>query len=236
MKKMLSVPFLIFTLLFTNSTGARAQSMEPGDSESFMVKDTVTKEGYTVIFINKQQGFSDSVKKNMIDVYFKVYPSLVQDFNKDSRKKVTFVIDPSYTGVAATSGGIVRYNPKWFERHPGDIDVVTHEVMHIIQSYGRHAVPSWLTEGIADYVRYKYGVNNEGGGWSLTPFSTTQHYTNSYRVTARFFVWIEKKAPGFVKQMDETIRKGKYAEESWKKLTGKTVDEWWIAYSEDPAL
>ena len=236
MKKKISVPFLILTGLLCGVSGIQAQSADPEGTGSFMTKDSIVRGGFTVILINKQQGFSDSVMKNMVEVFFRVYPAMVKEYNKASLKKVTFIIDPTYTGVAATSGGIVRYNPKWFERHPGDIDVVTHEVMHIIQSYGRRGGPSWLTEGIADYVRYKYGVDNEGGDWSLPPFSETQHYTNSYRITARFFVWIEKKVSGFVKGMDATIRKGNYTEDSWKQLTGKTVDELWIEYASDPSL
>ena len=48
-----------------------------------------------------------------------------------------------------------------------------------------------LTEGLADYARYKYGVNNAAAGWSLPNYASGQSYTNAYAVTARFLVWLE---------------------------------------------
>jgi len=131
--------------------------------------ETITRGKYTVVFINKDSGFSAVTKQRLIDTYFKVYPLEADRFNSRTLRKVQFVIDPAYDGVAATDAGIVRFNPNWFVKHPEDIDVVTHEVMHIVQDY-RHDPPGWLTEGIADYVRYVYGVNNPASHWTLPAF------------------------------------------------------------------
>jgi hypothetical protein len=122
-------------------------------------------------------------------------------------------------------------------KHPEDIDVVTHEVMHIVQAYGDNHVPGWLTEGIADYVRYKYGVNNTAAGWKLTDYKAGQSYTNAYRITARFLVWVEKnKNPETVNKMDSAMRAGKYTDGMWKQYCGKTVDELWQEYSANPVI
>ena len=108
--------------------------------------------------------------------------------------------------------------------------------MHIVQSYPDGA-PGWLVEGVADYVRYKLGVDNAGAGWSLTPFNPKQNYTNAYRITARFLVWAEKKySKKLVKKMDAAMRNQTYQPELWTKLTGKTVDELWKEYANDPAI
>ncbi len=48
--------------------------------------------------------------------------------------------------------------------------------MHIVQNYGRSTRPGWLTEGIADYVRYKYGVDNVGSKWALPDYKAGQSY------------------------------------------------------------
>jgi hypothetical protein len=77
------------------------------------------------------------------------------------------------------------------QKHPEDLDVVTHEVMHIVQNYDRSTLPGWLTEGIADYVRYKYGVDNAGSKWALPYYKAGQSYKNSYRITARFLNRLE---------------------------------------------
>lgn len=204
--------------------------------ENIVSKDSVTREGYTLIFINKKEGFSDAVKKRMIETFFKIYPQEAKIYNPETRKRVTFLIDPAYTGVAATAGSIIRYNPEWFEKHPGDIDVVTHEAMHIVQSY-RRGGPGWVTEGIADYVRFTLGVDNPGAGWTLPEFSASQNYDNAYRVTARFFAWIEKNVTkGFVVKMDDAMRKGTYTDGLWKEWTGKDVKELWAAYAANPAI
>jgi hypothetical protein len=199
--------------------------------------DSIKKEKLTLIFINKEASFSLITKKRLIDAFFTVYPEEIKEYNKKSSSVVTFFIDPEYKGVAATSNDIVRFNPAWFVKHPEDIDVVTHEVMHIVQNYGGNNVPGWLTEGIADYVRYEFGVNNLPAGWMLTEYKPGQNYTNAYRITARFLVWAQKnKNHKLVKKLDEAMRSGAYTADIWTKLTGKTVDDLWKEYTENPVI
>jgi hypothetical protein len=207
------------------------------DASKILSSDTIVKKPFTLVFINMSATFDTTIKKRMIDAFFEVYPKEAKLYNPKTLKKVVFIIDPAYDGVAATSGEIVRYNPEWFAKHPGDIDVVTHEVMHIVQSYPGDSGPGWITEGIADYVRYDFGVDNKGAGWALPEYKATHNYDNAYRITARFFAWIENtQKKGFVKKLDEAMRSAKYTEDFWKKNTGKTVDELWADYAKNPAL
>jgi hypothetical protein len=200
-------------------------------------KEVIIKRGFTLTFINQDKSFSPVLRTRMINTFFKVYPLLKKDFNNQTSRDVTFVIDTAYKGVAATSAAIVSYSPVWFKQHPEDIDVVTHEVMHIVQAYGNNAGPWWITEGIADYVRYAYGVDNAGAKWALTPFKITQNYDNGYRITARFFAWLEKNGyPGIVKSLDKHMRAHTFTDEVWKTETTKTLAELWAAYSANPAL
>lgn len=195
----------------------------------------VTKNGYTLIFKSNAADFDPALKDRMIATFFKVYPLLAKTYNKKADKAVVFSIDTAYKGVAATGGGKIVYNPDWFKKHPGDIDVVTHEVMHIVQNYGDSPGPGWLTEGIADYVRFKFGVDNAGANWSLTPFKPTHSYTNAYRITARFLNWLETNGnQGIVAKLDSAMREHTYNEAIWKNITGKTVDELWAAYAGNP--
>ena len=199
-------------------------------------KDSITRQGYTLIFCNRQPDFDTSTQRRLIETFFTVYPAEACRFNPHTARKVVFVIDPGYKGVAATSGDSTYFNPQWLKVHPEDIDVVTHEVMHIVQAY-RYPVPGWLTEGIADYARYFYGVNNQAGKWRLPDFRAGQHYTNAYRVTARFLVWLEKNNhPGIVDSLDKAARAGTYSPRIWTDLTGKTVDDLWQDYSRDPVI
>jgi hypothetical protein len=201
-----------------------------------VVGDTITHGDYTLIVVNNAPDFSPETRQRLIDAFFIVYPEEATRFNKNTLRQVTFFIDPTYTGVAETGNGVSRFNPKWLKDHPEDIDVVTHEVMHIVQDY-RHDGPGWLTEGIADYVRYVYGVNNLKSNWKLPPYRPNQSYTNAYRVTARFLLWIEKnKDQHIVDQMDAAMRDGTYTDSLWTKLAGSTVDGLWQQYANSPAL
>jgi len=200
--------------------------------------DTIKKGKLTLVFISNDASFSMVTKQRLIDAFFIVYPKEINEYNKNSSTLVTFFIDTAYKGVAATSNDKVRFNPDWFVKHPEDIDVVTHEVMHIVQNYGRTPRNTgWLTEGIADYARWKFGINNEKGGWTLTEFKPTQSYTNSYRITARFLVWAEKhKNKELVNKLDDAMRTGKYTPELWTQLTGKNVDDLWAEYAQNPVI
>jgi hypothetical protein len=200
---------------------------------------TIKKGKYTLVFECKAPLFNPQINQKLIDTFFKVYPELVKQYNKKATRIVTFVIDPAYDGVAGTSNGKVVFSVKYMTDHPNDIDIVTHETMHIVQSYGEGSnIPGWLTEGIADYARYAYGVGNEKAGWSLPKFSSSQDYKNSYRITARFLAWLEVSGhKGIVMKLDQAGRDKTYDEgEIWEKLTGKTIDQLWLAYSQNPRL
>ncbi|MEO3406374.1 basic secretory protein-like protein [Mucilaginibacter sp. CAU 1740] len=202
-----------------------------------VAQEVFKQKGYQVTFISKDATFSTALKDRLIKTFFEVYPKLAKEYNKNTSKKVTFVIDTAYDGVAATGNDTVVFSAKYMAKHPGDIDVVTHEVMHIVQAYGNSDGPGWLTEGIADYARNKFGVDNVGAKWALPAFKSTQNYDNAYRVTARFLVWIEKNVkPDLVKTLDKQLREHTYTADSWKNLTGKTVDELWTAYAANPAI
>jgi len=200
-------------------------------------KETVKKKGLTLNFTSLDPDFDPVLKTRMIETFFVIYPKLIKEYNKNADKEVNFVIDPAYDGVAATGGGRIVYSPAYFKKNPGDIDVVTHEAMHVVQAYKGRSGPGWITEGIADYVRYKFGVDNKGAGWALPEFKSTHKYDNSYRITARFFVWIEKNGPkDFVQKLDAAMRDHTYTRDFWKQQTGKSLDELWAAYSENPVI
>ncbi|KAA2244581.1 secretory protein [Chitinophaga agrisoli] len=228
MKKLLTGAAALL-LLMANKPALHAQA-------DFMTADTIRQGGYTLVFINKDASFDKNVKQRMQDAFFTVYPRLAKTYNKRTLKTVTFMIDPAYDGVAATGNGVVRYNPEWLHKHPGDIDVVTHEVMHIVQAYPDSKGPGWLTEGIADYVRYVFGVDNKGAGWALPAYAPSQTYEQSYRVVARFLVWVENANRGAVKKLDATMRAGNYTPDIWQKTTGKTLDELWSSYGAHPEI
>ncbi|MES2111577.1 MAG: basic secretory protein-like protein [Bacteroidota bacterium] len=195
------------------------------------------KDGYKLTLTNNDTTLDTAELTRLVKTFFIVYPKLAAEYNPGTLKEVKMAVDTAYKGVAATADGKVTIASSWLHKRPEDIDVVTHEVMHIVQDYGESVGPGWLTEGIADYARNKLGVNNPAAKWSLPEFKPNQNYDNAYRVTARFLYWIEeKKKPGIVKELDSQMRKHTYTDNAWKQLTGKTVDELWKEYAANPAI
>ena len=218
-------------LLLGGSLPLMASLLRASDTATFHEK------GYELVFNNDDPGFDPKLKARMVQTFFIVYPEEARDFNPNSAKTVTFSIEPSYHGVAATGSGAIHFSADYLRKHPQDIDVITHEAMHVVQAYKGGNVPGWLTEGIADYARYKYGVDNAGGGWTLPDYHTGQNYTDAYRITARFLAWLEKhKKAGIVKTLDAAARGGTYSPDIWKNASGKNLDELWQEYTTNPAL
>lgn len=193
--------------------------------------DTLANDGFELIFVQQDADFDPHVATRLKETFFAVYPVLVETFNSDAVHQVILTVDTAYKGVAYAHDGRVVISQAWLERMPGDVDVVTHEVMHIVQAYPADSEPGWLVEGIADYVRHQYGVDNAGAGWSLPDLQDDHHYTNSYRVTARFLDWIENtRKTGFVKILDRAMRTRTYTEGIWKSETGLDLPGLWAAY------
>jgi hypothetical protein len=224
-------------LLVLPALGLLAAPAAAQSRHTFASRDSLTKQGYTLVFINQDSALAPATKQRMTDAFFKVYPQEAKRFNPKTLRKVTFFVNPAYTGVAATDNGLVDYNPQWLHDHPEDIDVVTHEVMHIVQAYPSDSAPGWLTEGIADYARYVYGVNNARGNWKLPDYKAGQTYTNSYRIMARFLVWLDQHGyPKLVNQLDAAARTRTYTPAIWQQKTGKTLDELWATYAAQPSV
>jgi len=222
--KKLTLLIILSTILILPFSKVRAQ-------------EVIKKKGYSLTFESNFAALDPKLKKRLIETFFIVYPKLAKEYNPNTLKAVTFFVDTAYKGVAATSNGKVTYSSIWMVKHPEDIDVVTHEVMHIVQDYGRSVGPGWLTEGIADFARSKFGIDNAGAKWALPELKPEHTYKNSYRITARFFTWIEKKVkPGTIKAVDASLRDHNYTPDIWAKLTGKDLDGLWADYVKNPQL
>ncbi|PZP51744.1 MAG: secretory protein [Pseudopedobacter saltans] len=216
--------------------GQRRKRWEAFDPATVYSIDSTVKGGIKLVFVSNDPTFDPAEKKKMIETFYAVYPKECKIYNPKSTKKVTIFIDTAYTAVAATGGGLMRVNPQWMKKNPEDLDVVTHEAMHVVQGYPRYE-PIWVTEGIADYVRATLGVNNEAAKWTLPAYKSSQSYTNSYRITARFFIWLDKNVKkGLIVKLDNAMRANTYSDDFWKNETGKTVDQLWEAYGQNPTI
>ncbi len=200
--------------------------------------DTIIRNGLTLYFLDADVSLTTDYKKRLTNAYFEQYPKLVAKYNTNSPKEVYFVIDKNYDGIAATyNKNYIKYNPAWFIKNPEDIDVVTHELMHVVQAYNYDKVPGWVTEGVADYVRATEGINNVKANWKMPDVTAAHKYDNAYRITARFFIWIAQHyKKDFIVKLNEAAYTETYTENFWKDIDGKTVDKLWQEYVANPAI
>lgn len=220
-------------------------------------------EEYLLAFENSDL-LDENLVSMIIEAFNKNYKEICDFFNYGEIRKVTYVVDPSYEGVAATYTEIpkVIMNPEFYKKFNKDADSMTHELVHVAQNYWHRPahdddkphkkwedlteeekaerrrlhelhMPGWLTEGLADYGRDRFGIFNEEAGWKLPAYNPKQKYTDAYRVTAAFLKWAEGNGyPTLCYDLNDRLKKGSYSTDTtWTELTGHTVDELWDLYA-----
>lgn len=159
------------------------------------------------------------------------FPILQEMLYSDDYRPVTSVklVFKKMDGVAYASGNTITISAAWIERSPGDLGMVVHELTHVVQGFrGRN--PGWLVEGMTDYIRF---FIYEPGNVATRVNPDRNKYTDSYRVTGCFFDWIVRtQEKDFLSKMNAVCRAGKYNDNTFKDITGKTVDELWDMYAE----
>lgn len=142
--------------------------------------------------------------------------------------EIHLTIRKSDEGVAHASGNRIVVMSSWIEAHPDDIGLVAHELTHVIQRY-RGNTPTWVTEGIADYVRWAI-FEGKPQAWFHRP-DEVRGYRQGYRTTAGFLLWLESDlAPGIVGRLNTAARTGRYDDDLFEEHTGTPLDELWDAY------
>src|SRR5262249_3081870 len=120
-----------------------------------------------------------------------------EGFRPASEAKIVFKV---MKGVAYTSGRTVTCSVAHFRDHPDNVGALIHELCHVGQAYPSRGIPGWVTEGIADYVRW-FRWEPESKRPRVNPRKAK--YTDSYRTTAAFFDWIVRtKDPTFVRRLN----------------------------------
>jgi hypothetical protein len=152
------------------------------------------------------------------------FPRVVDILNSPNYtppSKIDVYFDPDYNGVAYASGGRIVGSVNYYRSHQDDIGSMVHEMAHVIQQYKK--CDGWITEGIADWVRYYHFEPNRKPS-KPTP---SQHYTNGYGVAAYFLDWINVRYNPMIYWINKDCREGTYAPTIFPRLTGKTVDQHW---------
>ncbi|MHC5536758.1 basic secretory protein-like protein [Singulisphaera rosea] len=160
------------------------------------------------------------------------YPKITEMLETDGfrpPRSVTLAFKKDMDGVAGTSGSKIEISAKWVQEHPDDFGMVIHELVHVVQSYPEYR-PSWVVEGIADYIRY-WEFEPKSGGRRFDPKRSS--YRNGYQPAASLLAWLEEsKRKGIIDELNQALRKGTCTEATFKELTGTSVDQLWNEFLE----
>lgn len=172
--------------------------------------------------------WGDKAKSICTEWWPKILAELPSDGFKP-REDLLIEFKKSYNVPAAASGGRIMVNAEHVRRNPGDLGMMVHELVHIAQAYPGHKENlGWLTEGIADYIRFwKYEPQTKQRQINTQKAS----YRDAYRTTAAFLAWAcEMYDAKLVTKLNARLRAGQGEAAMFKEFTGKTVDELWAEF------
>lgn len=157
------------------------------------------------------------------------YPRIAAELASDGftpRDAVKIVFRKKMRVPAATGGDTISVNAAYVNDHEDDRGMMIHELTHVIQAYPRQKEDlGWLTEGIADYIRF----------WKFEPQVRQRpidkehaSYRNSYRIAAAFLGWlVETHDKQIVTKLNARLRAGNADATIFDELLGKSVDDLW---------
>ena len=176
---------------------------------------------------------------NLVPMVTEWYPKIVAMLPSEgytAPKRVSIIIDKDMSGVAETDGTRIKCAANWMRRElRGEaVGAVLHELVHVVQQYGRARrnypsatrTPGWVTEGIPDYIRW-YIYEPQTHGADIAPRNIERaRYDASYRVSANFLNWVVvNHDKDLVRKLNAAARESKYSEDLWRDWTGQTVQE-----------
>jgi hypothetical protein len=152
-----------------------------------------------------------------------------EDFKAPS--KITLRIAKKQDAPAYASGPMISVSSEWIKAHPGDLGMIIHELTHVIQAYPRNSHDTgWLTEGIADYIRW-IRYEPEAPRRKINLEKATYH--DAYTTTAYFLGYASYKYNrGLVPALDRALRHAEDPMPLFESMTGKTADTLWKEYTD----
>jgi hypothetical protein len=166
--------------------------------------------------------------KALVEAWYPTVTSLLATDKYEPPKEIKLTFKKEISAPAWANGGEITINGKWVTEHPDDLGMVIHELTHIVQAYRWNRTPGWLTEGIADYVRW-WRYEPEAPRPKVDPVKAS--YKDAYRTTAAFLAWTSRKYDmRLVPTLDRAIRERRDPLPEFTRLTGKDVDALWAEY------
>lgn len=154
------------------------------------------------------------------------YPGIKQKLAGDGlQPPYRMVFKQEQDNPGQTQESVIYLSSDWFTEHPEDLGAIIHEMAHAVQGYPA-GQPFWLTEGIADYIRYWLGYQTD---WSYPHCGIgSEHYTSGYWCSAAFLIYIEKTYDqNIIAELNSVLRAGSYQDSFFENHTGKALENLW---------
>jgi hypothetical protein len=194
---------------------------------------------HITIYTSETPDLTEWAHKELAPVLQLWYPKIVKMLPSEGYQapgSLSITFSTRMRGVAATSGTRIRCGADWFRQQlQGEAKgAVVHELVHVVQQYGlawrsdpnATRTPGWLVEGIADYIRWFLYEPQTRGAEITRKNIARARYDSSYRISGNFLNWVtETYDRNIVRKLNAAARQGRYHEELWKEVTGRTLQE-----------
>jgi hypothetical protein len=178
------------------------------------------------------RGWVDEKLKPVVREWYPKIVDMLPSEGFDAPTKFTIFFRNDMDGVAYTQGVDVHCAGVWFSRNlDGEAKgAVVHELVHVVQQYRSRRNPGWLVEGLCDYIRW---FLYEPADQRPTVNFGRDNYDGSYRITGSFLNYlVSQKGEEIIPKLNAIMREGKYNDDVWTELTGKTAAELWADFEE----
>ena len=213
-------------------------SANPAKVIRFATKD---KKFSFIVDTSDSPQYEKWIKDDLSPVILEWYPKIVDllpSKGYEAPQKVTLQFKNNVpNGIPAyATGSFITMNARWFKNQlrKEAKGCVVHELVHVVQNYwlaprlnpNPRQTPSWVTEGLADYIRwFLYEPESKGAHYSPAQIRQMKHDA-SYRISANFIDWVSRNHQKEIATLiNNDARHGRYEENLWKAHTGSSIEE-----------
>lgn len=221
--------------------GPKLEWIPTGPKPKVIRFTTETKDYSFIVDASEAPQYAGWVETQLKPVVLEWYPKIVTmlpspHYKAPSQITLTFRNDVQPGTPAYATGSRIVMSAPWFKNQLNREakGCVVHELVHVVQNYWLASrvnpdpkrTPTWVTEGIADYIRwFLYEPESKGAHYPPERIKQMKHDA-SYRISANFIDWVSRNHnQELVRLINEAARQGRYHDSLWKKHTGQSLEE-----------
>ena len=137
----------------------------------------------------------------------------------------------------ATLGTTIRISREALKRNPDDHGLLVHELVHALQAYPPRQGPHWITEGIADWIRYFHFEPRRGRAYYTTGEDPTWgrkglDFTAGYLPAAAFLEYLRREYdPNLLWRLNAELHAGRYRDDFFARRGLADLNALWAEFT-----